>query len=379
MGEGELVGPLDSGQPASLLCEAVGGRPPPPVLWLRNGLVVDSTWDILPQEATAEDRLQQQQEVEETRVRNVLQLPRVGRTEAVDRFTCRSGNSSISNANNSNGDVIEVTVGLSVNFPPHTVTISGLPEEIHTGKALHVRCRAVGARPSALITWWLDGQVLQLPQDDNGGVVVDEDDSAKDGSGASVSSYLYRKFVAEDNGRTLTCRAVNPVLLTGSHHPPVEASHRLNVLFPPRPRLVYGTNIRAEEVREGQDVYLQCQAAANPPVGRLTWARNGFSVAAGRQHSSGGGGGNVLVSGSSLVLQGVGREMSGNYTCTVSNSVGDAVRSASIPCIIRTLQRKFHLCVPRKGTVRPSVPISTFMCLRAIYVYIPRIGPHIFL
>ncbi len=378
MGEGELVGPLDSGQPASLLCEAQGGRPPPPVLWLRNGLVVDSTWDILPQEAATAE--QHHQEGEETRVRNVLQLPRVGRTEAVDRFTCRSGNSNSSSSNainNSNGDILEVTVGLSVNFPPHTVTISGLPEEIHTGKALHVRCRALGARPTALITWWLDGQVLQLPQDDNGGVVVDDDDGAKDGSGVSVSSYLYRKFVAEDNGRTLTCRAVNPVLLTGGHHPPVEASRRLNVLFPPRPRLAYGTNIRAEEVREGQDVYLQCQAAANPPVGRLTWARNGFPVAAGRQHSGSGGGGNVLVSGSSLVLQGVGREMSGNYTCTVSNSVGDAVRSAAHPASY-TLQRKSHLCIPGKGTARPPTQFPR-SCVSERFMYIPRIGPHIFL
>jgi hypothetical protein len=103
----------------------------------------------------------------------------------------------------------------------------------------------------------------------------------------------------------------------------VEASRRLNVLFPPRPRLAYGTNIRAEEVREGQDVYLQCQAAANPPVSRLTWSRNGYPVAAGRQ---GGSGSNVLLSGSSLVVQGVGRDMSGNYTCTLSNAVGDAVR-----------------------------------------------------
>jgi hypothetical protein len=50
-------------------------------------------------------------------------------------------------------------------------------------------------------------------------------------------------------------------------------------------------------------------------------------VAGSRQNGGGGGhSNNVLVSGSSLVLQGVGREMSGNYTCTLSNPVGDAVR-----------------------------------------------------
>ncbi len=34
-----------------------------------------------------------------------------------------------------------------------------------------------------------------------------------------------------------------------------------------------------------------------------------------------------------------------------------------------TLQGKARLCIPFLGTARPSVPISTFMCLCAIYIF----------
>ncbi len=41
------------------------------------------------------------------------------------------------------------------------------------------------------------------------------------------------------------------------------------------------------------------------------------------------------------------------------------------------LYRKSNSYIPRKGTVQPQSQLPTFMCLWAIYMYIPRIGPHI--
>ncbi len=44
---------------------------------------------------------------------------------------------------------------------------------------------------------------------------------------------------------------------------------------------------------------------------------------------------------------------------------------------VDALQRKFHLCILFSGNCAASVPISTFMCLWAIYTDITRIGPNI--
>ncbi len=44
-----------------------------------------------------------------------------------------------------------------------------------------------------------------------------------------------------------------------------------------------------------------------------------------------------------------------------------------------TLQRKSHLCVPWKGTTRPQSQFPHHIHVSVSDLYIPRIGPHIFL
>jgi hypothetical protein len=44
---------------------------------------------------------------------------------------------------------------------------------------------------------------------------------------------------------------------------------------------------------------------------------------------------------------------------------------------INTLQRKSHLCIPRKGKVRPQSQFRIHVYVSDLYI--PMIGPHIFL
>ena len=125
-------------------------------------------------------------------------------------------------------------------------------------------------------------------------------------------SFLYIKFTREDNGRILTCRAQNPLI----ENSVVEEKIRLNIQYSPQTDLQFGANINPENVREGQDVYLECRVDSNPKLHKILWSLNGFPVLSRR---------NVIMSGMNLVLQGVRRDQGGNYTCTVSNLVGDAV------------------------------------------------------
>ncbi len=56
------------------------------------------------------------------------------------------------------------------------------------------------------------------------------------------------------------------------------------------------------------------------------------------------------------------------FTCRLFTHYEKIIRGP-MQCFHDTLQRKSHLCIPRKGIARPPVTISTFMCLRAIYIF----------
>ncbi|GIZ01271.1 nephrin [Caerostris extrusa] len=79
-------------------------------------------------------------------------------------------------------------------------------------------------------------------------------------------------FVAsgEDNGKKLTCEAQNPKLPESALHD----SWNLNVLYPPQLSLVFGASVQYEHIREGSDVYFECNIQANPPVSEVKWRFN---------------------------------------------------------------------------------------------------------
>ena len=74
----------------------------------------------------------------------------------------------------------------------------------------------------------------------------------------------------------------------------LERKIRLNVQYSPVADLAFGANINPRNIREGQDVYLECQVEANPELSKILWSLNGFPVMPRR---------NVIMSGMNLVLQ----------------------------------------------------------------------------
>ncbi|KAH7951859.1 hypothetical protein HPB52_014330 [Rhipicephalus sanguineus] len=98
------------------------------------------------------------------------------------------------------------------------------------------------------------------------------------------------------------------------------AEFRLQVLFPPKLTLRLASSLRRSQLREGQDVYLECVVEANPPVSDVSWwfgDRELFT------DSTGG----VLVNNRSLVLQKVRLDARGPYSCSAANSQGQGSSS----------------------------------------------------
>ncbi|RWS13039.1 nephrin-like protein, partial [Dinothrombium tinctorium] len=95
----DIIGPYDEGSNVRLICEAYGGTPSPSLIWLRDGVVIDNSYNL-------------------TRI------------------------------NNSN------------NVKPLDVQIVAFKRALFAGTKADIICQSRGARPPATLTWFLDNEPL---------------------------------------------------------------------------------------------------------------------------------------------------------------------------------------------------------------------------
>ncbi|GLH02171.1 Uncharacterized protein GBIM_08210 [Gryllus bimaculatus] len=93
--------------------------------------------------------------------------------------------------------------------------------------------------------------------------------------------------------------------------------------------LKMGSSLNPDDIKEGDDVYFECNIRANPKTYKLAWFHNGREM----HHNVSAG---VILSDQSLVLQGVTRHSAGDYTCLAVNSEG---RGTSNPVALRVMCR----------------------------------------
>ena len=277
---GSRVGPVTAGDTVTLSCLATGA-PGPTIAWYRDGVLVDAT-----------------SETQDSVVVNTMNIHNVGHKETQSSFTCRAHNNNITKP-------VSRTITININFPPSDVKIVGLSSNLIAGKSQKLHCVSAGSRPGASLTWWLDDQLLGQPSE-----VYSQETGV-------TSSSLEIILSPEDNMKRLSCRAENK-FISGSS---IKSTLELNIKFKPRVRLQWGANIDGDNIVEKQDVYLECLTSANPPVSRIQWLHDGYRV----EPSKRPGADTVVISGHSLVIQGVTPAHSGVYSCVTSNTEGDAV------------------------------------------------------
>ncbi|XP_064099983.1 nephrin-like isoform X2 [Macrobrachium nipponense] len=273
------VGPINEGADLHIRCESLGGQPSPDVVWLLNDQIIDDVIEDVDGEIT----------------RNELTIRGVTRSMLRSEVTCQASNNKVSPA-------LTATATIDMNLRPLDVSIHHPREPLSSGRIYDIPCSSRGSRPPAVLTWWRGS--TRLP--------ATSDTTTHDGN---VSTSVVRlQPNSSDDGELLACRAENRNIPTAV----IEDSWILSVYYAPTARAALGSSLNPNNIREGDDVYFECEVQANPRAYKVVWKHNGALV---RQEKENG----ILLTNRSLVVQEVTRKHAGQYTCQASNVEGDAM------------------------------------------------------
>lgn len=266
------------GSSLTATCIAIGGNPKPRLTWWRNNELLDRTYEVY-----------------DDAVRNILWLDSVQRKDADDLLTCQGENSKYMKA--------VTTVYVNMLLPPEDVKFIGENKKMSAGHQYEIACEAMGSRPPANVTWWKDATSLQGP--------VRHSVTPDRKSVISILTFTPEEF---DSGKILSCEAYN-LFVPGAR---LKDSWTLKVNYAPVISLTLGSNLNSSSIREGMDVYFECNIRADPWITKIRWLHNNKLVT--NNASTG-----VIISNQTLVLQSVTRHSSGYYRCTALNSEGESV------------------------------------------------------
>ncbi|XP_075223938.1 neural cell adhesion molecule 1-like [Lycorma delicatula] len=273
----DVVGPLSEGSDLILTCEVRGGQPSPTVSWFVNDNLV-------------EGRVEQ---AGANIIVNKLEVRRVRRHQLNSTFKCQASNTKLMQP-------AEKLIRLELFLRPLTVRLVNKPNILVAEKEYSITCEALGSRPQAELSWMRENRKFRRGKMDEW---VNE---------TVVTSTVVFSPAPEDDNHQLKCHGVNPKI-PGSG---LEDTITLNVVYAPLVSLQLGTSLKPHYIKEGDDVYFECNIRANPREHKISWFHNNQPVV---QNVSSG----VIISTHSLVLQGVTRQHAGRYTCYAANERGE--------------------------------------------------------
>ncbi|XP_037033009.1 nephrin-like isoform X2 [Bradysia coprophila] len=273
-----ILGPYNEGANVELTCVATGGRPQPNLTWWRGeNHLLDDSYTV----------------TNEKKVKNVLLLEKLQRQHLHAVLACQASNNNVTTP-------IRSAVTLNMNLRPLWVKLQGENKPLSAGTEHELLCEVVGSRPAPTITWW-KGSILMR----------NSTDTTSQDANTTISMLKFTPTI-DDSGKYLSCRGEQPLIPDSG----LESGWKLDIHHVPVVSLELGSNLNSTTIREGADVYFECNIKSNPWVYKVNWNHNGKplynNVLAG-----------IIVANQSLVLQNVTRARSGSYTCIGINNEGD--------------------------------------------------------
>ncbi|XP_029055789.1 hemicentin-2-like isoform X1 [Osmia bicornis bicornis] len=275
-----MLQPFNEGSDLSLLCEVIGGSPPPKVTWHFEEKILDDTYKLEHGSITI----------------NGLHISKISRDFLRAKLICQANNTHLVPA-------LTSEIVLDINLKPLIVNITNKRAHLSALRTYEIECVSSGSRPEAVITWWKGNhQVKHMARN-----FADSPNITR-----SILSYVP---TMEDDGKYLTCRAENPVVPDSA----LEDRWRLLVYYAPIVTIKLGSSLKANDINEGDDVYFECDIQANPKAYKLVWYKDSKEL---HQNATAG---IFLPSGQSLVLQSVTRNSAGEYSCMAANVEGKSI------------------------------------------------------